>query len=415
MLKLGPPVGKQARSIAEATARFNLWHGAVRSSKTIGSLIAFLDYVATTENDNLLIGGKTERTLRRNIITPLQQMLGPNVLNVSWGLGEAYLWDKTLLLMGAHDKSAEEKIRGVTSGGGYLDELTTWPQEVFEMFRSRCSMPNSKMFATTNPDSPNHWVRKELLLRKKQLDMASWSFNIDNNPYLDPEFVVNLKREYVGLWYKRFIQGLWVAAEGAIWDMFCDDHVVSHLPKMLKYWVAVDYGTVNPFHAVLIGLSSPESDENKRSRLYVCKEWRWASQEKHRQKTDAEYSKAVRTWLGSVRPAAWFVDPSAASFMLQLRRDKAHRVQGADNAVLDGIRSVATLLSNDLLRIHESCEGLIQEVYGYVWDDKAQEKGEDKPMKVDDHGPDAVRYGVRMLTSVWQNWVRDLGSLAPAA
>ncbi len=412
-MQLGIPLGKQAISIAEATTRFNLWHGAVRSSKTIGSLLAFADYVATTPNDHLLVGGKTERTLRRNIITPLQEMLGPNVLQVSWGLGEAKLWGKTLLLMGANDVRSEEKIRGVTAGGGYLDELTTWPQEVFEMFRSRCSEPGARMFATTNPDSPNHWV-KQLLERQAELDMASWHFVIDDNPYLDPTYVANLKREYVGLWYKRFIQGLWVAAEGAIWDMFCDDLIVGKLPPMLRHWVAVDYGTVNPFHALLLGVSSPEHEKDRQSRLYVCGEWRWASQQKHRQKTDAEYSKDVRAWVTKKHKhaSAWFVDPSAASFMLQLRRDKAHRVQGADNAVLDGVRSVSTLLANDLLRIHASCESLIQEIYGYVWDEKAQEKGEDKPMKVDDHGPDALRYGVRMLTSVWQNWVKDLGQLA---
>lgn len=411
------PTGKQARSIVEATARLNLWHGAVRSSKTIGSLMAFIHYLATTPHLEHLVVGKTRDTLRRNITAPMRAMLKRDELHTNWGLGEAHLWGKTLYLVGANDERSEEKIRGMTAGGGYLDELTTWPQSMFDMFRTRCSLKGARMFATTNPESPRHWAKLELLDRERHLDMRSWHFTIDDNPHLDPDYVANIKREYTGLWYKRFIEGRWVIAEGAIWDMFPGDDdslIVKTLPRMLRYWMGVDYGTVNPFVALLIGQSSPEAEPDRRSRLYVCREWRWDSKQKRRQLTDSEYSKRIRTWVRrmKVTPAAWFVDPSAASFILQLNRDGAQRVQAADNAVLDGIRSVATLFSNDLLRVHESCTGLIDECYAYIWDEKAQERGEDKPMKTDDHGPDALRYPVRMLTSLWQSWVRDLNQLA---
>lgn len=411
------PVGKQARSIAEATARFNFWHGAVRSSKTIGSILAFLEYLASTKNDQHVVAGKTERTLRRNVVGPMRDILGPGVMSVSWGLGEIRLFGKTLFMVGANDTRSEEKLRGLTAGGAYIDELTTWPREVFEMLRSRCSMAGARMFATSNPDSPRHWAKKNLLDRQPGLDMRSWHFTIDDNPNLDPEFVANLKLEYVGLWYKRFIDGLWVMAEGAIWDMFSDALVVDELPRMTAYYVCCDYGTAAPFVALLVGKSAAEAEPDRIPRFYVCREWRWDSSEKLRQLTDSEYSRELKKWLASYRvsPSAWYVDPSALSFMLQLKRDKVARVQAADNSVGDGLRSVGTLLANDLLRVHKSCKGLIEEIYGYIWDEDAQEKGEDKPVKKDDHGPDALRYGVRMLTSIWQHSLKMLADQRRAA
>src|SRR5690606_28389133 len=123
-----------------------------------------------------------------------------------------------------------------------------------------------------------------------------------------------------------------------------------------------------------------------------------------RQMTDAEYSRALQRWL-SEYTTAWrwiFVDPSAASFIVQLHRDRVRGVTGANNDVLDGIRNVATLLATDRLKIHSRCTGLIEERQSYAWDDTAQAKGEDKPLKQNDHGPDALRYVCAGTQSTWK-------------
>jgi PBSX family phage terminase large subunit len=394
MLQISEPSERQARSIVESDARINIWHGSVRSGKTIGSIVRWLDYADRGPEGDLLMVGKTERTLRRNIIDPIQALLGAGELKPSWGTGEATLWGRKIYLAGAADERAEQKIRGLTTAGVYGDELTLWPESFFKMALSRMSLPGAKFFGTTNPDTPRHWLKRDWLDRQAELDLKAFHFTLRDNPHLDEAFVASLSTEYTGLWKKRFIDGLWVVAEGSIWDMFDDKvHVVDEVPRCDRYWVGVDYGTVNPFVALLVGLHEATG------RYYVCAEWRWESQRQGRQLSDAEYSAEIRKWIQakSIAPACHYVDPSAASFIVQLARDGVYAL-GADNEVIDGIRGVANLLSARQLFIHRSCTGLIDEIQGYIWDAKAQARGKDEPLKVDDHGPDVLRYVVRMLT-----------------
>src|SRR5690606_17299071 len=139
---------------------------------------------------------------------------------------------------------AVTKIQGLTLVGAMGDELSLTPESFFTMILSRLSVRGAKLFGTTNPDAPAHWLKRKFLARAGELDLATWHFTLEDNPALDPAYVAALKREYTGLWYKRYIQGLWVQAEGAIYDMFDPDrHVVSTLPTLVQHWVGVDYGT----------------------------------------------------------------------------------------------------------------------------------------------------------------------------
>ena len=402
-------MGRQATSMLEADARANLWHGSVRSGKTVGSLLRTCDYVATSAPPGAgLISGKTERTIRRNVIDNLREMLGYSAVRVNWGKGEGYLLGRKFYIAGANDERSEDKIRGHTLAWGYGDELTLWPESFYRMFMSRLSVKGAKFFGTTNADAPLHWLKKNYIDRSAELDLKHFHFNIDDNRYLDPVFVAALKKEYTGLWYKRFIDGLWVLAEGVIWDMFdLDVHVVDKLPDGLyQYWLTIDYGTAAPFVALLLAHGRDKMTD--REALYVVAEWRWDSKERKRQLTDAEYSSRLKKWLRTlnVSISGCFVDPSAVSFILQLNKDKFPRVQRADNAVDDGLRGVGTVLGARRLFIHRRClEGLVAEIVGYMWDEAKQEKGEDAPVKVNDHGPDALRYGIRSLTRLWRPWV----------
>lgn len=429
MARVEPLAGKQLDSVKLADARLNIWEGSVRSSKTVSSLIRWLKYVRDGPPGNLLLVGKTERTLKRNIIDPLTEMLGKSRCNHVAGAGELHLLGRLIYTAGAHNEGSVSKIQGLTLAGAYGDELSTWPESFFSMLLSRLSVEGAKFFGTSNPDSQAHWLltkylsraslwldhRGELLRCASDLDLARFSFRLADNPFLPAAYIAALASEYTGLWRKRFIEGLWIAAEGAIYDMWDEDRMVPDVLPPITAWTccAIDYGTTNPLHALVMGIGADR-------RMYVVDEWRYDSRMKHRQMTDAEYSERVRSWLQEVKiPAtrqsdgSWMrgvtphyvvVDPSAASFRVQLHQDGMNTV-AANNDVLDGIRTVSSLMTAGKLRVTRDCPELLAELPSYAWDDKAAKVGEDKPVKVADHGVDALRYGIYSTRSLWRQQI----------
>lgn len=429
---IAPLRGKQLAAVRLATARGNLWEGAVRSSKTISSIMVWLQYVRTGPPGALLMTGKTERTLKRNVIDPIIEMVGVRRCQYKAGAGEVILLGRTIYLAGANDEKAADKIKGLTLAGAYCDEVTTYPESFFRMLGTRLSVQGARWFGTTNPEGPNHWFKTSYLDRAclhldrdgtihtsqadNALDLHRFSFTLDDNPYLPAEYVASLKVEYQGLFYRRYVRGEWCLAEGVVYDMFDEArHVIDVLP-VIRRWTAVgiDYGTVNPLAALLIG-------QGEDDRLYVASEYRHDSRAARRQLTDAQYSTGVRDWLGTyehrgqrgVTPEWVFVDPSAASFINQLWADGVPGVAKALNDVRDGIRSVSVALGSGLLSVHRSCAGLVKELPGYAWDDKAAQKGEDKPLKVNDHSVDALRYALHSTAHDWRGLIRtDLNQAA---
>lgn len=418
-LSLSP---KQLRSIALSERhRLSIWSGAVRSGKTIASLVAFLIALAGAPSSGLIvIVGRSLQTIERNIIEPLQDpaLFGPLAKKVhhTRGATTAVVLGRTVHLIGAADARAEGRIRGATICLAMADEITLLPEGFFNQLLARLSVAGARLIGTTNPDSPAHWLRRNFLLRQGELDLGSWQFTLDDNPALPEAYVQALKAEYVGLWYRRFILGEWCAAEGAIFDMFDDQvHVVDILPP-IRQWLcaAIDYGTTNPLHAVLLGMGVD-------STLYAVSEWRYDSKQQRRQMTDSEYTERIRAWLqevpvptsrradGSwlrgVQPHYIVVDPSAASLRTQLHREGLNPIAG-NNAVLDGIRTVSSLFASNRLKVSRDCPHLIAELPGYSWDDTAAAKGEDKPIKVADHGTDALRYAVMTTRSLWQHEIQ---------
>lgn len=404
---------KQLKSIAQsARHRIAIWSGAIRSGKTIASLVAFLIALSVAPSTGLvIIAGRSLQTIERNLIDPLQD---PSLFGVfsqyvqhTRGSTTAVILGRTVHLVGASDARAEGRLRGASVCLALADEITLLPEAFFKQLLGRLSVPGARLLGTTNPDSSGHWLKRDFIDRSFELGIGHWHFTLDDNPSLTVSYVESIKAEYGEgtLFFKRFIEGRWIAAEGAIFDMWDDSrHVVDELPKMHR-WIAlgVDYGTQNPFHATLLGIGQDR-------RLYVGAEWRYDGRHQRRQLTDAEYSERLRAWLrdvpgiGPVRPAFVTVDPSAASFVAQLKRDKLTPTP-AKNAVLDGLRTMSTLLASGKLLVHSSCTSLIAEIPGYAWDDRAAEKGEDKPIKVADHGIDSARYALFTTRALWQRHV----------
>lgn len=404
---------KQIISIVEAQEPINVWEGSIRSGKTVASLLRWLMFVAKPpRTGELFIVGKTRETVARNLFGPLQDpsLFGPlcKLIKYNSGAPTASILGRTVHVLGANDAKSEPKVRGATVAGAYADEITTLPEPFFNRLVDRCSVPGAKLFGTTNPDNPAHWLRKEWLLRPRETGTRSWHFTMDDNPHLDAAYVARMKRTYTGLWYRRFILGHWVQAEGAIYDMWDEErHVVDILPRIVR-WIGqgIDYGTTNPFAALMLGLGED-------GRLYFTNEWRYSSKSARRSLTDMEYSRRLRDWNASivrpheggqpgVRPEWTVVDPSAASFITQLFRDGLTPV-GGDNSVIDGIRLLASLLASGALKVHRSCSGWREEAPGYVWDAKwAAEHGEDRPIKADDHSLDGGRYVVKTTENMWR-------------
>jgi PBSX family phage terminase large subunit len=405
---------RQIDSIAWSTEKVNIWEGSIRAGKTVASLIRFLMFLADApEQGELLVVGKTLQSVFRNLFAPLYdpELFGFLSRSIDYTQGSplAQIMGRRVHVLGANDAKAESKLRGMTLAGAYVDELTLLPRDFFMTLQGRASVPGSKIFATTNPDTPAHWVRKDILLSGSP-NVRNFHFRIDDNTFLDPEYVRWIKATYRGLYYRRNILGQWVVAEGAVYDMWDPRrHVVDIMPA-IQEWLAVtiDYGTMNPFHALLIGIGA---DKN----LYVAAEWRYDGRGSMAQMTDGQYADALLRWLDKLRksggrfatmdqPRFWIVDPSAASFRTELRSRGMIQAQ-ANNDVLDGIRLTSDLIARGKLKIHRSCHWLIDEITGYSWDDKAALLGEDKPVKVDDHGPDALRYGIRTTQNLWTPFV----------
>lgn len=381
---------KQKDVMANCVAMLNLLEGAVRSGKTICSIVAFIKLIITHPAGNVLFIGKTDRTLYRNILMPIEEMIGADYFTFRRGTGEGEIFGRRFYTAGAVDERAYTKIQGLTLSLAYGDEVAAWPESFFQMLISRLSDPDARFIGTMNPEGPYHWMKTKFLEREHELSVESWHFTLEDNYNLNPAYVENLKKFYTGLYYKRYILGQWVFAEGVIYDMFSEARHVSTVDPdawnscILKH-VSVDYGTSNPSVFQMWG-----HDGTKR---YLKKEYYYDSKEHGRQKTDSEYAQDLSHFIGLEEIQTVIIDPSAASFKLEVAR-LGIPVQDADNAVLDGIREVCSELSQDYIQVDPSCVNYIREMSGYVWDTRAGERGEDKPIKQNDHSEDCARYYV---------------------
>ncbi len=304
--------------------------------------------------------GKTSRALERNCVVPLMDIFGAANCAYIPSQSRLYFLGRRIDLLDANDSGSAGRIQGSTVTDAYGDELTTWPEAVFAMLMSRLSVPGARFYGTTNPDGPAHWLKKNYIDRAPDLNLRHWSFGLDDNLALPSEYKEAIRREYTGLWYRRYVLGEWTLAEGAVYDCLGehnylaqdDPRLISALAQGERY-LAIDYGTANPFVCLDVRLHN--------GALVVASEWRWDSTERRRQMTDAEYAEQVMRLAGEgSRVQAAIVDPSAASFILELRR-RGLPVRGAQNDVLEGIRRTSTLMAGGMsttARIDPSSDGI---------------------------------------------------------
>lgn len=367
-----------------------------------GSGKSWLDYaivipkrlMALRGQGQALILGNTQGTADRNVLEPMREIWGDKLVGTIKGNNSAMLFGKKVYVMGADNKKHVDRIRGMTIEYAYGDEMTTWAEPVFQMLKSRLRCDHSYFDGTGNPDAPTNYVKQFL---DSGADIYCQKSTIFDNPFLSEDFVDNLCREYEGtVYYKRYILGEWALAEGLIYPMY-EDAIISDLPNdFTQYALSIDYGTQNAFSAILWGFTDGV--------WYAVDEYYYSGRDTGRQKTDSEYADDLDKFTAFLFAEDGdgkrlvddrlevIIDPSAASFIAELKRRGKYRVRQADNAVADGIRDTATAMKRGRIKISDKLKNWQREAQGYVWDESTTE---DKPIKENDHAMDSMRYFVR--------------------
>nr|DAW43757.1 MAG TPA: large terminase [Caudoviricetes sp.] len=379
--------------------------GAVRSGKTsVMSLSFFLWAMGNFDGQAFALCGKSVGAVERNIVTPLMAItyLQQN-FSVRYNRADHVIVatrgrkENRFYLFGGKDESSASLIQGITLAGVLLDEVALMPRSFVEQALARCSVAGAKLWFNCNPEGPEHWFRKEWILKTEKHKALHLHFTMDDNPALDDATRERYRTMYSGVFYERFVLGNWVMSEGLVYDMFdttANEYRPENMPPSLHSsgvrTIACDYGTSNP--TVFLDIY----DYN--DKIYVDREYRWDSRDPEnggRQKTDEEYADDMQEFMGP-NQCTIIVDPSAASFIAALRRRGLY-VLAADNDVLDGIRKTSSLIKQRRLLVNTQCSPLLGEIGTYLWDKKNGPNGEDRVIKERDHGPDALRYFVNSL------------------
>lgn len=373
---------KQTEFAREGHHRWNFKGGATRSGKT------YLDFrwiipIRIRERvgkDGLtVILGVTKSTIERNVLEPMRTIYGDALVGTISSDNTAWIFGEKCYCLGAEKVSQVSKIRGASIKYCYGDEVADWSQEVFELLKSRLDKAYSCFDGTYNPQGPNHWLKVFL---DSKADIFSQTYTIDDNPFLPEAFVENLKREYRGtVFYDRYILGRWALAEGLIYPMFGESNIVDEEPPAGRYYISVDYGTLNPFSAGLWCVT-------KQGAVRI-KEYYYSGRGTQKQLTDEEYYQAIRELADGYNVDYVVIDPSAASFITTVFRHNEFHVVKANNDVMDGIRRTSVYLKSGELKIHRQCKDAIREFGLYRWD---EESTVDKVIKADDHAMDDIRY-----------------------
>lgn len=391
---------KQKEYIREANCRLNFKIGAVRSGKSFVDIAYTIPkrirQVSGKDGLNLILGVSKE-TIERNVLQPMREKYTDRLVGTINNRNIARICGEDVYCLGAEKISQLAKIQGMSVKYLYGDEVAKWCEDVFMMALSRMDKPYSRFDAAFNPESPNHWLKG--FLDNEDLDAYIQHYTIWDNPFLPKAFIENLCKEYEGtVYYGRYIEGEWTLAEGLVYPRY-EDALVDKLPDdpATDYCVSVDYGTQNPFAALLW--------EKRGATWYAVDELYYSGRDTGIQKTDEEYLQMLEKFTASIklpdyqtsfgstkRKIQVIIDPSAASMIALLRKSETLQPVQADNNVYDyGIPNTNIAIARGLIKIHKRCKNWIQEAQSYVWNENSIE---DAVIKAYDHLMDATRYFV---------------------
>lgn len=392
--------------------------GSIRAGKTISMALSYIDWATETfDNVNIGIAGKTIQSCRRNVITPLKQMMIGRKYRVkdnqSRNVVEIYNprtgHTVDLYIFGGGDEGSQDLVQGITLAGFFFDEVALMAESFVNQATGRCSVEGAKFWFNCNPDSPVHWFKRDWIEKKEEKNAVHIHFTMDDNLSLSEAVKERYRRMYTGIFFKRFILGLWVMAEGVIYDMFNEEKHIRPAPftkqQADRLIVSVDYGIQNPMTFGKYGVKNKGFekvlDKDKKEVLQPINHYHLYETFYHsgratgRQKTDSAYADDLVNFIGedNSRIKYVIVDPSATSFIAELR-SRNIRVIPARNEVIDGISMVMIHLAKERFTMDKSCTEDEAEFYAYIWDEKAILRGEEKPVKENDHCMDRNRYAI---------------------
>lgn len=393
---------KQAKILAFPYSKYDalICDGAVRSGKTSIMMWAFVRWAMESfSGQRFGVCGRTVDSCTKNIIVPFTEMsLAKERYIIRWRRGDKVMEVRRgavtnyFEVFGGKDESSYTLIQGRTLAGVLLDEVVLMPRSFVEQALTRCSVDGAKLWFSCNPGSPQHWFYLEWIKRHKERNALYLHFEMTDNPGLSEKTLERYQNMFTGVFYDRYIRGLWVLAEGLVYD-FGEENIVDDVPESGEYYISCDYGTLNPFSA---GLWCWDGKTATRIREYY-----YSGREEHRNKTDEEYYTELEKLVGELPVISVIVDPSAASFIEVIKRHGKFKVRKAVNDVLPGIATTARYLRSGALKIHRSCKDAIREFGLYRWDEKSTE---DRPIKENDHAMDDTRY---FAMTVLRRKVRD--------
>ena len=379
--------------------RLMLADGAIRSGKTVAMTLSFLRWSQCSFQDqDFILAGVTTGALTRNVLSPMFQML--ETLGLPWehkrSAGVVTVGSNRYHLFGADKDNAQDKLQGMTAAGAFADEAALFPRSFVDQMIGRCSVAGSRIFLNCNPNGAFHYLKTDFIDRADEIGLYRLHFTMDDNLTLSPEIRESYARSFQGVFYRQYILGEWVSAEGAVYPMWdnAENTYEETDPEMyqgMRRYCSIDYGTTNP----CVFLDVRDDGHT----FYIAREYYWDSAAARRQKTDAEYADDLTDFLGGDQNVQIIIDPSAASFRAELR-NRGFRTTDAVNAVREGISTTATLIGNRQVRAERNrCPALLREIQSYVWDDRARLRGEERPLKERDHAMDALRYLCQTKTS----------------
>lgn len=393
-------------------------YGSVRSGKTEIQQYCALKIIKHLPPGNIQFIGKTLGALERNLIVPMKLKF-PGHIRYNRSTKRLHVFSRECWVEGATNEGAVERIQGESLVAAFGDEVVTWPEKFYEMLDTRLSDTGSVFMGSMNPGPPQHYIKK-LIDREDELGLAldgrkelrPWRFILDENTFLDPSYIASLKKKYPKgtVLYRRFIEGLWVAAEGRVFPFFDEDpsagFVVKSVPDhFAQYLVGLDYGISNPFAAQLWGFAG--------GIWYILKEFYHDSKIEQKQKTNAEYIEDLSRlcfWDGkNVVPNKILVPPEEPELQREIRQSKYQHLQaprGADNAILPGVEDLTTLLSCGKLKVFEKCEKTVWGFNDLRWDEKKQQQGIDMFLKGGSGSPDHIMDCSRYIGREAKRWIK---------
>ena len=368
--------------------------GAVRSGKTTIMMWAFVMWAMDNFNGQRFgICGKTVDSTTKNIIVPFTSMtLAKERYIIRWRRQEKVMEIRLgsvtnfFEVFGGKDESSFALIQGRTLAGVLLDEVVLMPRSFVEQAMTRCSVDGAKIWFSCNPSGPKHWFYEEWIQKPKERNALYLHFTMRDNPGLSEKTIARYEAMFSGVFFDRYIRGLWVLAEGLIYPMFGKTKIVpTEERKYTRYIISMDYGILNPTAMLLWGFCDGV--------WYQVKEYYHSGRETGRQKTDEEYYDDLERLAGNLLVDSLIIDPSAASFIALVKKKKRFRVRKAKNDVLPGIQATATAIQQGKILVNDCCTETIKEYGLYSWDMKA----DDAPIKDNDHAMDATRYFVNTM------------------